>query len=105
MYSTEVIISILFLFLSFSLVIFSLNFQKEGFEDFLENKESLFSSNNCAALIDYSFSNSIQNIKIENCFGNENVVYGKDPKKTSRIITNVVKNIYLEVEINEHYKN
>lgn len=105
MHSIEVIIALLFLFLVFGTMLISINFQKENFEVFLEKKEALFSANNCATLIDAAFSNSVQSVSIENCFGEDNIVHSKNNEKTSKIISRVFKNFYLEVELNDHYQN
>lgn len=102
MHSIEAIIAIGFLISFFGICIITISIQNHEFNFYKEKFDSLNNANYCATIIDFSFIESIKEIKIENCFGNENLIY-VDSLKKSYSIVKVEKQGSLLVEQNEHY--
>lgn len=102
MHSLEAIIALFFLISFFGIAIGLISFYNEEFIFYKEKYESLTYSNYCSTLIDYFYIESISKIEVDNCFGEDNVVF-KDNLMYSYTIAKIKKENNLLVEKNEHY--
>lgn len=102
MHSIEAIIVILFLVSFFGICIGIVSFIDEEFINYKDKFESLSYSNYCSTLIDFFYIENISELKIDNCFGEKNVVFTNN-LKNSYTISKIMKKSNLLVEKNEHY--
>jgi hypothetical protein len=105
--SLEAIIIITAFLLYITIFLFGLNV----FKNSLENNQILLStistSNNCSIIIDSFFSNKAIEYNSEFlCDGQENFVSFEQNlfSKKTFVLTRIIKEKFLEVKINEHYK-
>jgi hypothetical protein len=102
MHSIESIISITFLLIFFGVCINIINFQQSEFDFFKNNFYSISKSNYCSTLVDFSYIESIKEIKEDNCFSENNKIFVDELKESYSIASSIMKEGV--VTKSEHYK-
>ncbi len=103
MYSLEAIISLIVLLSFFGIVSSSIVIQNNHFNEFSIKTNNYFEAIKCATIIDFSFSNNVRRINIENCFGEDNSIFVKNSNQKIKLITKIKKMQYLGIDMDEHY--